>query len=783
MLSAPWKISKAAAQPARDPAHPLDRRRTILLWAMLISAICGFINLGRPLEDYIHGARDMIRSQPYRGNVVVVAVDDRSIEALQGLNYPRRYDVIALDQLFAAGARRVFYDRAHADPGLPGDDRQFVEALKRHRGRVFLGAMRSYDARTRELSDVKPIEKFRPHVAVVGLNGKTTPFRLSARFPYQIQIGGKTIPSMSAALSERYRDSDELFRPDWSIQMRTVPTVSLLNVVNRRFEASRFRDKDVIIGPTSTIANDLHGMVGQGWIPGVYFQVVAAETLGKGSPLDLLWMPAWLLASAVAAIFLYSKSSRNRMAALALGIAAILPFPLLLDSQLITVSVTPALLLLAVVAYRAVVLRRVEQSHRTNVVSGLRNVAALHDNADTNGASLIVMRLRNLAEITASFDKNVEGDLINEIRRRVLASGGPDQIYHGEESLLWFSDIPVGVELADHLEGLKAVLSGALSIQGRDVDLSISFGVDGDQSRAITSRIGSAMLSAEEAAAANLVYKSYDPKRRDEASWQLSLLSRLDAGINRGEVWLAYQPQLHFASNSVASAEALVRWTHPERGLIGPDEFIGLAEKHNRIDRLTSYVLDQALMAAARVNARGIDFSVAINLPVQMLSSHYLFEMIEEALAIQDVPPHRLVLEITETGRLDRQGAATAMMRRLANHGVGIAIDDYGTGNATLDYLKLLPATEVKIDRQFIAGMGKDAEDRILVSSTIEMVHSLGRRVVAEGVETVTQLEALAELGCDVVQGYLIGKPMTEEELLRMMIRPTGRRAIGAAST
>jgi len=454
-------------------------------------------------------------------------------------------------------------------------------------------------------------------------------------------------------------------------------------------------------------------------------------------------------------------------------------FPIYLDEKLVTVDIVPGGLLFAIIAYRATTLRRVLRSSQTNVVSGLPNLAALRYAGKTRPQTLIALKMRNYSEIAASFNQLIERAVIDEIRRRVVLSGDDGEMFHSEDTLLWFSDLPMGEDLAHHLEGLKAILSTALPIDGREIDISVSFGVDADHQRPMTSRIGSAMLCAEEAARGNDIWKFYDPERLHEAAWQLSLLSRLDQAVDTGEVWVAFQPKLDVKSDRIVGAEALVRWSHPERGLIGPDDFISVAEKHNRIEKLTGFVLDQAVAAAAQINEQGTDFVISANLSVQLLQKPDLLNFVDRILKKYNFPASKLILEITETGKLDRNGSGIAMMRSLVEHGIKVSIDDYGTGNATLDYLKILPSHEVKIDKQFVADIDTNHDDLILVGSTIRMVHSLGRKVVAEGVETQSILRALSRLGCDMVQGYLIGKPMKLPDLIDQIFSQDRRAANG----
>ena len=582
---------------------------------------------------------------------------------------------------------------------------------------------------------------------------------------------------MSSVLAGRDLVRTDNYRPDWAIQALSIPTVSFADVARKAVPREMIAGKDVVIGPTAASANDMHHIVSQGWLPGVYFHVIGAETLKRGIPDYWGWLPAFFTGLGLALVQLYAR--RTLMIGLTVGAAIVLlgALPIYLDEHLITVDVVPGALLFAIIAYRAMTLRRVLRSSQTNIVSGLPNLAALRYAGNKRAATLIALKIRNYSEIAASFDQLVERAVLDEIRRRVALSGDDGEIFHSEDTLLWFTLLPMGEDLAHHLEGLKAILSTALPIGEREIDISISFGVDADHQRPMTSRIGSAMLCAEEAARGNDIWKFYDPERLHEAAWQLSLLSRLDLAVDNGEVWVAYQPKLDIKANRIIGAEALVRWTHPERGLIGPDDFISVAEKHNRIEKLTGFVLEQAIAAAAKLRAQGVDFAIAVNLSVQLLQKPDLLMFVDQVLKKHDFPPSQLILEITETGKLDRNGAGIAMMRTLIDHGIRVSIDDYGTGNATLDYLKILPSHEVKIDKQFVADIDTNPEDLILVGSTIEMVHSLGRKVVAEGVETPAVLHALARLGCDTVQGYLVGKPVVFATLAEQILSQDRRAA------
>jgi EAL domain-containing protein (putative c-di-GMP-specific phosphodiesterase class I) len=242
-------------------------------------------------------------------------------------------------------------------------------------------------------------------------------------------------------------------------------------------------------------------------------------------------------------------------------------------------------------------------------------------------------------------------------------------------------------------------------------------------------------------------------------------------------VWVAYQPKIDVATRKVLGAEALARWTHPEKGPIAASEFVAAAEQHNRIGKLTDFVLGKAIAAAALLNRRGIDFDIAVNLSARLLTDRGLPLRLSALLARHGLAPNRLTLELTETAALAGDGEGLEMIVRLRELGVGIAIDDYGTGLSTLEYLKKIPANEIKIDQSFVKGIIDNRSDRLMVQSTIGLAHSLGRKVVAEGVEHREILDLLAGMGCDIAQGFAVGRPMSLDSLTKRLSTDRKRTA------
>lgn len=256
---------------------------------------------------------------------------------------------------------------------------------------------------------------------------------------------------------------------------------------------------------------------------------------------------------------------------------------------------------------------------------------------------------------------------------------------------------------------------------------------------------------------------TYSPDFDVNTVERLRLLADLRSALETGQLHVVYQPQVDLKHGNTVAVEALLRWEHPTRGLIPPSEFIPLAENSGLIFPVTAFVLENALRELARWRTAGHDIRMAVNLSARHLSDLALVLQVSEALQRHDVPPQSLVLEVTETGILADAARAGAVIHSVRDLGVEIAIDDYGTGNASLSYLRRLEVDELKIDRSFVSAIRDDNHDFIIVKSTIELALELGLRVVAEGIEDAETTKALAALGAVIGQGFHLGMPERAE--------------------
>jgi EAL domain-containing protein (putative c-di-GMP-specific phosphodiesterase class I)/CHASE2 domain-containing sensor protein len=754
----------------------LDRKPwKLLLWTVLAGLVFALVGFGELPEDYLRIARNSFHQHSASGDIVAISIDEPSLRQVGNWPWPRRYDGEMVDRLMDAGAKRVFFDVNFSYPSNPADDKAFAEAVERS-GRValFVSSRRGVHGSTKRVLE-RPLPILRKHAALV-LGSVPYNYQNAAwRLPYATILDGQKVPSMAAALSGVDGPTDQSFPVDYSIKLKSIPTYSAGDLLSGRIPRSALAGKQVVIGMGSEILNDVFFIPGYGRGFGMYVQTLGAETLKKGRPIDLGWVPAFLLAIALAALALSRKRSSERGAIVSAGIAAMLIGPGFLEARLIFAEITPGLFVLLAMA-TGLGWARYRTRGLINPVSNLPNLNALRAHRSSRKEALVAARLINYEEIVATLPRESERELIEQIVAR-LKVGSPGRVlYQGDAGIFaWFED--GGQPFGNHLEALYALFRNPARVSSLSVDLNVSFGVEFGSGRSIQNRLASALVAADEAAHDGLKWKYHDPESLENASWKLSMLSQLDDAIDRGEVWVAYQPKLDLATKRIVGAEALARWTHPEKGPIAASEFVAAAEQHNRIGKLTDFVLEKAVTAAAQINKRGTDFDIAVNLSARLLTDKGFTLRLSALLARQSLAPRHLTLELTETAALAGSGDGLDMISRLRDLGINIAIDDYGTGLSTLDYLKKIPANEIKIDQSFVKGMADNRSDRLMVQSTIGLAHSLGRRVVAEGVEHRDILDLLVDMGCDIAQGFAIGRPMSIDSLIKRLSTDRKRTA------
>ena len=419
--------------------------------------------------------------------------------------------------------------------------------------------------------------------------------------------------------------------------------------------------------------------------------------------------------------------------------------------------------------------RQAQHDAHHDALTGLPNRKSLTDKFDelmnsceaSNGAALLMIDLDRFKDVNDTLGHHCGDDLlvqIGHVLQDVVRDNDTVVRLGGDE----FAILAPGLSRSDAAMALadrvRLELERPFRVQGIDLDVEASIGVattsGGKDIAALLRQADVAMYVAKRQGAGAF---AYDAAADMHSAARLSLLGELRGALNRHDLVLHFQPKISLTTGDVVGAEALVRWNHPSRGLILPDEFIPMAEHTGLIRSLTRYVLDAALAQERRWMNENRPLPISVNLSARNLMEDRLVEQIVDLLHRHGVPAALLELEITESSIVTEPGRARALLARLRALGIRVSIDDFGAGFTSLAVLKNLPVSELKIDRSFVEAMTTRPSDALIVRSVVQLSHNLGLVAVAEGVEDPTVLDALATMGCDVVQGYHFSRPLAAD--------------------
>jgi len=431
------------------------------------------------------------------------------------------------------------------------------------------------------------------------------------------------------------------------------------------------------------------------------------------------------------------------------------------------------------VMQQAVLVREQEITHRANhdALTELPNRNILiktlnHYIQAQTSVQLFHLNLSRLKDVNETLGHDVGDWLIQRTAERLAKLTQFTLLCHlgGDEFILLFEKQNKH-SISELVNSINTTLESHCDYGGINLQLQVRIGISSfpEHSNVDKTLLQMADTALQNARKTNSNYQCYDKSLDVNSVERLNLINDLKHAISDDQLELHYQPKLDLQTKVVTHAEALVRWYHPTLGMVPPDNFIYIAEQTGQINKLTRWVVKTALNQSAIWREEGIDINVAINISAENLKEPDFYEYICQTIQQNNVPAHKVTLEVTESAVVDNPESAIKLLQRFKDAGIKISIDDYGTGYSSLAQLKQLPVHELKIDKSFVQHLHEDEDDRIIVRSTIELAHNMGLSVVSEGIEDDFALQWLAQQGCELGQGYFISRPKPTNDFTTWM--------------
>jgi len=732
-----------------------------------------FKSLDRLTEDI----RFQLTSRPASGQVVFVDIDSASLAQVGVWPWPRQVYAELLDRLMALGAADVAFDIDFSARSTPEGDAALAAALEAAGGYAYLAAFEQVDGATGTRRLSLPIDSFAAHATAVSVNVLAARDGLVDRFAAATS-GEVSVPALPVALYGKPAPGGDI-HIDYGIDLRGIDRIPVADLLAGTVAAPRVADRQVVIGASAIELRDIFSVPRYGMLPGPLVQIAGLETLKAGRVLTPLEDWPGLVAAALLALVL-SGGLRVRTAT-GIVIAAVMfaeIAALLLQWQyglvLRTAGFEIAALLL--LGQRIVLALIGEYAERRRAEARLLYLAR-HD-AATDALSrggllehmagkpvpaVMLVGIRRMDLVRGALGQPVAELALRAIARRLqaLELGGVGLIDRDVFAIA-LDKAPTEARFKRLDWGLRAALRPAIVVEGHKVHVDVALAVDSAAAGVSPAQMLQRAELALRVGSPDLGVSAFDAGMETGVDRRRRIDAELRQAIERGELTVVFQPQTSLAHGELVGVEALVRWHSPVLGPVSPADFIPLAEETGLIVPLGAFVLAEACKAAAawRWNGR-----LAVNVSAAQIRLDDIGERVADVLVETGFAASRLDLEITESVLVETPERLSQMFADLRQLGVGIAIDDFGTGYSSLSYLSGLEFDKLKIDQSFVRTLEAGTANAAIVQTIVDLARRLGKTTVAEGIETETQRQLLAEMGCDIGQGYLIGRPAPAAEI------------------
>ncbi len=737
-------------------------------WAGLIALVLNALLILDPVDQFLWTLESRINSGEASGEIVFVGVD--SDIADPDMPEGRTQLASVINRLDDAGARAVYLNVGFRARSTHEADARLNTALRSFSGSSFLvrDLETSFNGEEVLHANTPAVGK---GVSEVGADAWKNYLGLTWSVPFSVSHNGETLPNLPASIAGVRQGGSDFIPIRYDFDLVSIPTYRYQDLTSSDADFAPLAGKTVVIGASAARSREASNIPGHKSVPKSIVAIYAAETLNAG---PLRFVSGFIPVLVILAALLCAVAVRyRRLRYVAYGAIGSIAFATPMFAPQVGLRMQVAYMLAVLLVYSLFRARTRWQQTLLLVDpdTNLPTFAALEADDDTSNTvpAIVVARIHRFEEVRRTLPAELHADYMLAITARLKAATQDATIYLGQGHLIaWTMTEKDPALMREHLEGLRALFASPLVVAEEQVDVGITFGIDITPSPNVARRLASAIAVAEKTNETFEPIAIADMASQEDLIWNISLQARIDAALENGEIYLAYQPKVMLQSGEIVGAEALVRWKDPVKGHIPPDFFIRQCETAGRMSQLTRFVLTQACQAGIAFENEGLHLPIAVNISATLLHERSIVAMVSQILDETGFDPRRLTLEITETYRISNLDLAAEILNELKALGTKISMDDFGVGAASLEALLRLPFSELKIDRLFIAPMATDPKALGIVKNVLQMGRDLRIIVVAEGVEDQATLTLLRDSGCIVAQGFAISRPVKLDQILEI---------------
>lgn len=737
------------------------RRARYAAIALAIAMLVSWPTLLSPLDRLTWTFQAKVGEGSASGDVVFVEVRDNALASSQDRNQLQS----ALKTLNESSAKSVFIDLARSGLDRSLEDNLLRQELENHPNAFVVG---------RQFDDLDSIKLIYPPAGLFGDDNQVIadeePDFLDFVWlvPSRVAIDGGEYQTFASAIADDASPRTDPMEIDYRLDAAGLTTMTLDDLARGLVSADEIQGRDFIFGYGTSSSIDVANIPGSGIAPRSYTAIYAAETAKQGAfvqlgskhieYLPLLIVCSLLLLGAIIA----GKRARIILYAMAVGALIFTIFaPIFLPFR---TGISGGLVVLTAYGSMSLFNRWRAKIKLESNETGLPNLQKLELDLKILGSpdrkALIAAKLHDFDDVMAMLTQSEKSEYFQLITKRLRIADTDLTVYsNSSDKLLFLQNFETSDILKSHLTALLSIFKTPLRLKDRTIDVSITFGVDLNFDGDPHKRIGAAeaLTNKTSLSAQPIVCSDTLPTVEDE--WKISLQAKIDAAMSANEIFPVFQPQVDIRSGDIVGYEGLVRWKDKERGFISPSYFIEQCEHAGRMEKLQQFMLRRCIDQFIASPVIDSDVWLSVNVSATLLSDNWLAEHVEQTLEQTGFDPKRLVLEITETARIHDHVTASAVLNSLADLGLELSLDDFGTGVAGYETFSRLPFSEIKVDRHFTSGLIEDAKSRAIVANMLALGRELDLRVIVEGVEDSETCEILCEMGCKYAQGYFFGKP------------------------